>query len=580
MTNKEIAAKFNELADLLEIKGEANPFRILGIRKAARAVESLAEPITELRKRQDLSKLPDIGKGSIEKMEELLSRGSLQETERLLNEIPPGLLDMLKIPDVGPKTVQTLWKSLRINTISQLEEAVRRHELKKLKGFGEKKEQNILRGIELFRRGQGRFLLGFAYPIAEDFVSALQKVDGVEKIAFAGSLRRMKETVGDVDILVSASKPEPVMEAFVRMPQVRDVLAKGATKSSVRTALDLQIDLRVVPEESFGAALQYFTGSKEHNVALRGLAKERGWKINEYGVYDGKGRKMAGATEEEVYKILGLDFIPPELRENRGELQAAKNHTLPKLIEQKDLKGDFHIHTHYSDGKFSIDQMCRKALELGYTHIAITDHSKSLSVANGLDEKRLKQQMQEIKKLREKLKKHGLEVLCGMEMDILADGSLDLAEEVTKNLDFCIGSIHSRFKQDEKTMTERIIRAIRSGLIDCLGHPTGRQIGTREPLAVNLDKIIQAAVENDVALEMNAQYERLDLNDIHARHAREMGAKFFINSDAHHLDHFEMIRYGVATARRAWIEKERVFNTLHRDVFKEWLRRRRKSAKF
>lgn len=578
MTNREIAEKFYQLADLLEIQGDANPFRVVGLRRAARAVESLAAPASELLAQGKLSSVPGIGKGSVEKIEELQDRGSLQETEKLLAEIPEGLLSFLHIPDVGPKTVQTLWKTLHINTLGQLEEAALSGRLRTIKGFQQKMEEKILRGIELVRQGASRLLLGKALPLAVELVATLEKTPGVTAITYAGSLRRMKETIGDLDILATAKDPEPLMTAFVQHPMTSSVLARGKTKSSIRTGSNLQVDLRIVPKESFGAALQYFTGSKEHNVALRQLARERGFKINEYGIFRGE-EKIGGALEEEIYAALGLSWIPPELRENRGEIEAAQKNSLPQLVERGGLRGDCHSHTSASDGQASLETMAEAALAAGLQYLAITDHSQSLRVAHGLDAKRLRAQMEEIASLRPRFAARGLKILCGMEVDILPDGSLDMEEELLEALDFRIGSVHSRFHQSEKEMTERILRAMASLQIDCLGHPTGRLLHSREPYAVDFEKIFTAACEHQVALEINASYERLDLNDILARQAKEKGVLFFINSDAHHPDHFQNLLFGIGTARRAWIEKEQVVNALDGDDLQHWLAERRKKKK-
>lgn len=565
----------HELADLLEIKGEENPFRIAGLHKAARSLESLPVPAAELLEKGELGQVPGIGKGTAARVREVVETGALQELEALHQQIPQGLLDMLRIPEVGPKTVQQVWKALHINTVYDLETACRQGRLKALKGFGEKTEQKILKGIEIFRAGQKRKLLGYILTTAEFVREQLGKRREVEKLLYAGSARRRKETVGDLDFLVVAKKPEEVMAAFCALPIVKEVLQRGKTKSSVLTDSNFQMDLRVVPAESFGAALQYFTGSKEHNVALRSLARKQGLTVNEYGVFTQKDeKKVAGATEEEVYDALGLPWIPPELRENQGEIEAALCGKLPVLVEAPSVCGDFHLHTNWSDGAFSLPEMAAGALQRGYKHIAITDHSKSLRVARGLDERRLKEQVEEIRRLDEAYRKKGMRIFCGMEVDILPDGSLDLEEAALRELDYVVGSVHSKFNQPEREMTQRIVKAIRSRLIDAVGHPTGRLLGSRESYAVNASKMIEAAAEAGCALEINGSPERMDLSSELAREAAARGAKLVICSDAHHLGQLENIRYGLDIARRGWLGPEQLINTLSTEAFLDWVRSR------
>lgn len=575
MTNKQIAEKLHELADLLEIDGEANTFRISGLHRAGRVIESLPTPAPELLAKGELERVPGIGKGTAKRVEELINNGTLRELEELHRKIPQGLLDMLRIPDVGPKTVQQVWKALHVNTVYDLETACRQGRLRALKGFGERTEQKILKGIALYRQGQKRKLLGYVLPAALQVLEQLGKRAKVERLLYAGSARRRKETVGDLDFLVVAEEPEGVMEAFCRLPMVKEVLAKGKTKSSVLAEANLQMDLRVVPRESFGAALQYFTGSKEHNVALRSLARKRDLTVNEYGVFTLKDeKKVAGETEEEVYEVLGLAWIPPELRENTGEIEAAAAGELPDLVEEADLRGDFHMHTNWSDGAFSLEEMVEAAFHRGYKHIVITDHSKSLRVAHGLDESRLKEQMKAIRRLDEAYQKKGMRVFCGMEVDILPDGSLDLEEEALLALDYVVGSVHSKFNQPEKEMTERIVRAIRSHLIDAVGHPTGRLLGSRESYAVNVRKMIAVAAEEGCALEINGSPERLDVSSEIAREATAKGVKLVISSDAHHTGQLGNIRYGLDVARRGWLTKADTVNALPTEAFLDWIRSR------
>ncbi len=571
MTNQEIAKTFWRLADLMEIKGD-NPFKINSFRKAARVLENITEDIESICQEGRLQKVPGIGKGIAERISQLVNTGQCQDYEELKKTIPSGLLEVLSIPEVGPKTVQLVWKKLNITTLNQLEEAVKKHKLRDLFRMGEKTEKNILRGIEFLSRRKGRLLLGDAYPLAEQVVNALKGHPQVQKISPAGSLRRYKETIGDIDILVTSSHPQEVMDTFVALPQVKEVLARGPTKSSVLTNLNIQMDLRVVEKESFGAALQYFTGSKEHNIKLREMARGKGLKISEYGVFKGEKKKVAGGEEEEVYAALNLPWIPPELRENLGEIEAAKGGRLPQLVELSELKGDLHIHSNFSDGACSLLELVEKAKKKGYQYIAVTDHSQSLKIASGLSEERLLKQIEEIKKINKRL--FNFKILSGAEVDIKADGSLDYPDEVLRRLDLVAAAVHLGFKQTKEAMTERIIKAMRNENVDVIAHPTGRLINQRDEYKLDLERLFEVAKETKTALEINAYPERLDLRDIHCKRAKEYGVKLTISTDAHQESQLDFIKYGVATARRGWLEKEDILNTKDVEELLRWLKGR------
>ncbi|RMG04761.1 MAG: DNA polymerase/3'-5' exonuclease PolX [Nitrospirae bacterium] len=576
MTNKEIAKRFNEIADLLELKGE-NPFRIRAYRKAAQNIESLGRDISEIPE-TERKKIPGIGKDLAGKISEFIETGGIKALDELREEIPQGLLEIISIPGVGPKTAKNLYDNLGITDIETLEGAARGGGLLKIPGIKEKTVNNILRGIELLKKGRERRPIGDVMPQAEEIVSTLKSVKGVGKIALAGSLRRWKETIKDIDILVTSSEPERVMDAFVTLPGVTDVIQKGTTRSSIRLSDDLQVDLRVVENDSFGAALQYFTGSKEHNIHLRELAQKKGLKINEYGIFDEKtDRKLGGKTEEEIYNLLGLEWIPPELREDTGEIDAAKKGDLPELVKLEDIKGDLHIHSRWSDGSYEIADLAAVAKKMGYQYIAITDHSKGLGIAGGLTEEKILEQKREVDTLNKRLK--NFRIFMGVEVDIRSDGSLDLSEDVLKQLDFVVASVHSGFRQDIKQMTKRVISAIKCPYVDLIAHPTGRLIGEREPYEINMDEVFRVARKEGKALEINAFPQRLDINDKLAREAKRHGIPVIINTDSHIPDQFLYMKYGVQVARRGWLEKENVLNTLPLNEFEKLLQKRRKKLK-
>jgi len=559
--NAKIARIFREMADLLAIKGE-NPFRIRAYERAAELIEYLSGNVEELYREEKLNKIPGIGKGILEKIEAILTTGTLPAYEELKSSFPPGLTQLLSIPDIGPRTAKLLYEKMGIKNIQELEEAARRGKLRSLPGMGAKKEENILRGIKLYKTRSSRILLGRALPLVDEVLSELNAEASslAKKISPAGSLRRGKETIGDIDILATSSNPLSLMDIFTKLSFVDEVLAKGETKSSILTHQGLQMDLRVVSPNSFGAAIQYFTGSKYHNINLRERAIKRGLKINEYGVFTQKGEKIAGEEEVAVYKALDLPFIPPELREDRGEIEAAEKGLLPHLLKEADIKGDLHVHTRDSDGKDDIEDIVEKAKSKGYQYIAITDHSSSLKVAGGLSVQALLSQIRRIKEINSRL--HDFMVLTGAEVNIKPDGSLDFPDEVLSRVDVVIAALHTGFKQDEQTITQRIIKAMRHPLVNILAHPTGRLLGEREAYAVDLDKVLDVARDERVWLEINSQPERLDLTDHWAMEAKKRGVKIVINTDAHNKDSLDFIKLGVITARRGWLEKEDVINTL------------------
>jgi len=560
LKNIELSRIFEQIAKILKIK-EENPFKIRAYEKITLVLENLPIDIETIYHQGGLNNIPGVGTGIAKKIEEFLTTGKLEYYEKLKETIPSGVIELLDISEVGPKTAKLLYEELGVDNIDKLEKAVREHQIKDLPGMGEKSETNILRGIELYKRRKERFLLGRALPLAEEMVESLSQLKETDKISFAGSLRRKKETIGDIDILITSQNPEKIMRTFTSLPQVREILAEGPTKSSIITKDDLHIDVRVVEPISFGAALQYFTGSKAHNIKLRELALKRGLKINEYGVFEVEsGNRIAGEKEEEVYQALNLPFIPPELREDRGEIEAAQEKKLPQLIEYSQIRGDLHLHTKWSDGAHTIRQMAEAAKKRGYKYIAITDHSQSLKIAGGLTEKRLREQMEEIQKLNQELK--DFTILSGIEVDIKSDGSLDFSDEMLSKLDVVIAAIHSGFKQESKIITERIIKAMQNRLVNILAHPTGRLIGYRESYQVDINEMMEVAAKTGTILEINSYPERLDLNDIYCRMAKEKGVQLAIETDAHSIDGLEFMNLGVDVARRGWLEEKDIVNTL------------------
>ena len=556
--NAEVATAFEEMADLLEIEG-ANPFRVRAYRFAARTLRDLPAEVGEMvAKGEDLTSLPGIGDDLAGKIKEILATGTAAALEAQRKRVPATLTELLRIPGLGPKRVKTLAHELKIRSLSELQTAAQAGRVRTLAGFGEKTEQHILDALATRLAEAPRVQRAVAIPYAEALVAYLEQSSGVSRVIAAGSYRRGLETIGDLDILVTAPAGRTVMDRFVAYQEVRDVLAHGATKSSVRLQSGLQVDLRVVPQESYGAALLYFTGSKAHNVVLRQLAQQRGLKLNEYGVFRGD-KPVAGETEESVYASLGLPWIPPELREGRGEIDAAKAGRLPHLVDLQDLKGDLHAHTRATDGRNSLQEMAEAARLRGLRYFAITDHSRRLTMAKGLDSTRLLQQMEDIDQLNATLS--GITILKGIEVDILEDGSLDLPDEVLGRLDLVVGAVHSRFNLSNRRQTERIMKAMDHPHFSILAHPSGRLIGRREPYEVDMLRIIRKARERRCFLEINAHPERLDLTDIHCRMAKEEGVLLAVNTDAHSMLDLENARFGVGQARRGWLEKADVLNT-------------------
>ena len=556
--NADIAKRFEEFADLLEIKGD-NPFRIRAYRNAARVIEDLPHELAGMvEEKKDLTELPGIGKDLAEKIHEIVTTGTAQALEKLRKELPPHITDLLNIPGLGPKRVRTIYTDLQVGDLDALKKAAQEGKIRDLPGLGKKTEKQILDAIQAHADTSRRFMRTSAMPYATALVAHLETMKTLKKITVAGSYRRGQETVGDLDILVVAGDPKAVMTRFVEYDEVTDVLAHGETKSSVVLLSGIQVDLRVVPDDSYGAALHYFTGSKAHNIALRKLAQQKKWKLNEYGLFDGD-HAIAGKTEEEVYKALGLPFIPPELRENRGELEAAQEGALPTLIEAKEMRGNLHTHTRWSDGRNTVREMAEAAAQAGHEYIAITDHSKRLTVANGLNEDRLVAQMEEIDEVGESLK--DITIFKGMEVDILEDGELDLPDSLLKLLDVVIVSVHSKFNLSSEKQTERIMRAMDNPWVTFVAHPTGRYLLTRPPYPVDIPRLIKHAKQRGCFLELNASHERLDLNDVYCQHAKSEGVKITINTDAHSIPEMEQIHAGITQARRGWLEKEDVINT-------------------
>ncbi|MDP3731424.1 MAG: DNA polymerase/3'-5' exonuclease PolX [Candidatus Omnitrophota bacterium] len=558
MKNLEISAIFREITKILEIKGD-NPFRIRAYERAAQNIDGLTEGIEDFIRDDRLTDIPGIGKDLADKIKEYVSTGRIKAYEDLKKKIPGGLLDLLNIPSVGPKTAKLLYEKLKIKDISGLEKAIQRNKLQGIFGIKEKTVENILKGIEILKRGRERMTLAQAVQVADEFVGALRKLPAVKKISVAGSLRRQKETVRDIDILMISRKPKKVMDVFTGLPDVATVLAKGETKASVRTKLDVQVDCRVEEDKSFGAALLYFTGSKNFNIKLRQIAIKKGLKLNEYGLFR-NGKFVCGRSEEEIFKSLGLPYIEPELREDSGEIELAKEFQLPHLIELKDIKGDLHAHSKWSDGRNSIEEMAIAARQRGYSYIAITDHSESLKIAGGLRVADLKKKKREIDKINGKLK--DFRVLYGTEVDIDSEGRLDYKDQVLKEFEVVVAAIHTGFKQSKSQLTKRLLRACQNKYTHIIAHPTGRLWGTRDAYDIDMDEVLKAARDTNTHLEINAFPQRLDLNDLNCRRAKEIGARLVIDTDAHITGQLESMKLGVSVARRGWLTKNEVINTL------------------
>ena len=558
MKNLEVAQLLYDIADILEIQDVA--FKPQAYRKAARTVETLSEDIEEVAKRGKLEELPGIGEHIAKKIIEFLKTGKLKYYEEIKKQIPRHLSELISVQGMGPKRAKILHEKLKISSIADLEKAAKQGKISKLFGFGEKSEEDILKGIELVKRGQARMLLGIALPTALEIESRLKKLNEVIQINVAGSLRRMQETIGDIDILVSTKKPGVVVDYFTKMPDVARILAKGETKSSILLENNIQIDLRVIDDKVYGAALQYFTGNKDHNIRTREIAIKKGYKLSEYGLFDKKTNKLlASKTEEEIYKKLGMQCPPPEIRENRGEIEAALNNKLPKLVGYNDIKGDFHAHTKATDGTNTVEQLVNAVKKLGYGYLCISDHSKNARIAHGLSEEEMSSHIKEIKAYAKKLKNFRL--LAGSEVDILKNGDLDYSDRLLKQMDIVIAAVHSGFKSSMEEMTNRILKAMDNENVDILAHPTGRLIDAREPYEVDLQKIFKKAAEKNIYLEIDALPQRLDLKDVHIKAAKEFGVKFVIDTDTHSLETLKYISLGIATARRGWCEKKDIVNT-------------------
>jgi len=575
MNNPEIVARFTEIADYLEVKGE-NPFRVRAYRRAAQAIEGLAEDVSALAARNGLQQVPGIGKDLASKITEYLSTGAIPYLEGLRAEIPPGVIELMRIHGVGPKTAKLLHEQVGVDSVEKLEALARAHRLAGLPGIKAKTEENILKGIAVWRSGRERMPLGAALLLAEEILPRLRALAEVRQIEAAGSLRRMKETVKDIDILVTSSSPARVMELFVGLPNVAEVLAHGETKSSVRLREGIQADLRVVEPESFGAALQYFTGSKQHNIRVRELAQRRGLKVSEYGVFEEQSnRRVAGKSEEEVYAAVGLPWFPPELREDGGEIEAALEGRLPALVSVADIRGDLQMHSTWSDGAHPVAELVEGVRAKGYRYMALTDHSRAVTVAGGMTEERLLRMVEEVRALNRTLR--GFRILAGCEVDILGDGSLDYPDEILRRLDIVLVSVHSRFKMSRDEMTARIVRAVSHPLVHILAHPTGRLIGERAAYEVDVEAVLTAARRAGTAVEINASPSRLDLNDHHARRAKDLGVPVVISTDAHRIGHLDYMRFGVSVARRAWLAPADVLNTKAEPDLLAWLEGKRPS---
>jgi DNA polymerase (family 10) len=570
--NKSIATVLYETADLLEIDGQ-DSFRIRSYRNAAQAVENFTEQIKDIiGEPKKVLAIPGIGKGMLINLQELLKDGSLSVQAELLKKYHPSMLQLLKIQGLGPKTIALIWSAYRVSDVDGVEKLAREGKIRELPRMGEKHEQKLLKAIEDYRRISGRFLIDVAEAEAQKLTTYLAKFPGIDRITAAGSLRRGRETVGDLDILVtgaaccSEGERQKAVQYIAQYPPLMSIIGQGDNKISFRLRSDLQVDVRLLPPESFGAAMQYFTGSKAHNVALRQRALKMGYTLNEYSLADLKTEKpVAGRTEEEIYAKLKLDYIPPELRENLGEIDAADKHSLPTLITLDDLQGDVHMHTVETDGKNTIEEMAEAAKARGYKYIAITDHSKNLAFANGLDDKRAVAHIQRIREVNAKV--DGITIFAGIEVDILADGDLDLSDDVLSQMDVVIASVHSVFNQEPAKMTERLLKAVENPNTSIIGHPTGRLQLRRDGYHFDMDAVLNAAAKRKVSMELNSYPDRLDLNDVHLRQAKQRGVKIVINTDSHHTSHLDKIRYGILQARRAWLTKADVLNTLAAQQF-------------
>ncbi|MCB9858739.1 MAG: DNA polymerase/3'-5' exonuclease PolX [Phycisphaerales bacterium] len=575
MANKDLAAIFNEIAALMEIVGESK-FRINSYQRTARTLKDLTKDVAQLLDSGELEDLPGIGKSTVEKIQSYLTDGRIDVHQELLAKVPAGLPKLLSIPGMGPKKVALVWKELDVGSIDDLKRVIASGELAKLKGMGEKSVKQIADGITFAESTSGRTPLGLAWPLADELAAAMREVPGVARVETAGSLRRGCETIGDIDLLCESDDGPAVVTAFTSLPKVKRVLASGDTKGSVivdrRDGEEIQVDCRVVPKAAFGAALQYFTGGKEHNVRLRERAIKRGWKLNEWGLFEGD-KQIAGNDEASIYKKLDLPHFPPELREDRGEFELK---AAPTLIELADIRGDLHTHTTASDGKDDAETMVRAACERHYEFMAITDHTKSSAIANGLSIDRMWRQIEKIRQLNEKI--DTVSILVGCECDILSDGELDYPDNLLAACDFVVASVHSAMRQDRDKVTSRVLRAIESPYVNVIGHPTTRLINRREPIDLDMEAVVEKAAETGTALECNASWQRLDLHDRHIRMALDAGVKISINTDAHAVAQFDQMRFGIVTARRGGATPDDVINTWHLPKLRKWIAAKRKRA--
>ncbi len=558
MKNIEVAELLNEIADYLEFQEEQ--FKVRAYRKAALVIEGLSEDITQIWKDNKLEELPGVGEGIAKKIDEFLRTEKLKYLEELKKKTPVDMEQLGAIEGIGPKTILKLYKELKVKNVAELEKAAKQGKIQRIKGLGPTVEQNILKSIEFAKKTSQRVPLGFALSSAEEVVNALKTLKEVSRVSIAGSTRRMKETIGDIDILATSKNPEKVIDFFTNMPNVADVLAKGDTKSSIRLKEGIQVDLRVLDDNIFGAALLYFTGNKEHNIMLRKIAIEKGLKLSEYGLFDKKTNKLvAGKTEEDVYKKLGIDYIEPEMREDEGEIELAQHHMLPRLIGYNDVKGDLQMHTKWSDGNNTIEEMALAAKKLGHEYICITDHTGKLAIAHAIDEKKILEQKKEIGKINKKLS--GITILQGVEVNIKGDGTLDMPDKVLKQLDIVVASIHSGFKNPKEKITKRMQKAMENENVDIIAHPTGRLITKRESYDIDLETVFDIAKKTNTIMEINSYPERMDLRDTHVKAAVKAGVKLAISTDAHNADQLHFIKLGIGTARRGWATKNDVINT-------------------
>jgi DNA polymerase (family 10) len=572
LTNQELANIFRTIADLLEIKGE-NIYKILAYRKAADSLSNLGQDVNEIWKQDKLTEVDGVGKAIAEKIDELLTTGHLEFLDKLEAEVPAGLAEELKVPDLGPKKVALFWKELGITSLSELESAARAGKLRTLPGMGDKSEAKIIAGIEALGRRSNRIPIGKAWPFAQELMANLREAEGVKAVELGGSLRRMRATVGDIDVLAAAKDSRAVMDVFVNRKDVARVLGKGETKSSVEFTHGLQAQLWVHPPAHWGTALVYATGSKDHNVRLREYALKKGYSLSEHSLQRKDGSEVYCANEQDVYKTLGLPWIPPEMREDRGEIQAAIKGELPNLIELKDIKADLQVHTNWSDGKLTIREMAEAAIKHGYRVLAITDHTYSLGIVQGMTPEDVKKQRQEIDEVAKDLGDR-IHILQGAEVEIKSDGSLDFSDEILAKLDFVLAALHTSLRQPREKVTDRLIKAMHNPHVDMIPHPTGRLLPDREGADLDMDAVLAAAAETGVALEINAHPARLDLDDVHAKRAIEMGIKLSINTDAHSDTDMDLMHFGVSTARRAWVEADEVINTWSVSQLLKWLKSR------